>query len=752
MIVHEELINDALVEKMQYLKTVIIKSMTTNLEFSVDKNGVANIVFDLPGEKVNKLSGVVLRELEKAINFIDGNKGIRILLISSAKKDIFIAGADITEIKSIDGYADAKEKVSLGQEIITKIARLKTPTVAVINGACLGGGLELALACQYRVGVINPKTVLGLPEVNLGIIPGFGGTQRLPQLVGLEQSLKMILSGKPVDGVKAHKIGLVDDIVREEFLEEKMGHFVTEIIKNQNKNCYLKKRSESAKKRYIIENIFFKKYLIYYFVKKNLLEKTKGFYPAPLSALEVIKRTYGLTYEKRGFKVELDAFCHLAIGSISKNLIDIYFINESLKKDDGVKGGDKIVGNRFFIRNVSLIGAGVMGGGIAWLFANKDINIRIKDISQEAISLGYKQIRKIFSQLKRIRKYTQSQIDMKMSKVSSGLGYEGFGRCDLVVEAAVENIDIKKSIFKELESKVRPETIIASNTSSLSITKMAEGLNNPERFVGLHFFNPVNRMPLVEVIKGEKTSDETVIKTVKIAKKLGKTPIVVKDVAGFCVNRILLPLMNEAAYLLQDGGDIETIDHVIESFGMPMGPFVLADVVGIDIGYKVASSLQESYGSRMQVAKLLEEIYASHPDLLGKKSGIGFYNYVLGNKKPIVNPEIKKIMDDLRKSHDIPLYYANEEKIIDRCILTMVNEAAKCIEEGVVANPQYLDMAMVMGAGFPAFRGGILKYADSRGIHEVTERLKRLEDKVGERFTVSQLLKDMDKAGERFYT
>ncbi len=725
--------------------------MANNIEFSIDKRGVANIVFDLPGQKVNKLSGEVLLELQKAINVIDGNKAVRVALISSAKKNIFIAGADINEIKSIDGHDDAKKKVSLGQDIISQIARLKIPTIAVINGACMGGGLELALACKYRVGVINPKTMLGLPEVNLGIIPGFGGTQRLPKLVGLENSLKMILTGKPVDAVKAHKIGLIDDIVREEFLEEKMGHFVTEIIKNSNKNCYLKNRSDSAKRRFIVENIFFKKHLIYYFSKKNLLQKTKGFYPAPLVAHDVIKKTYGLTYEKRGFEVELKNFCDLAIGAISKNLIDIYFINESLKKDDGVSNADEIVDKRFFIRNASLVGAGVMGGGIAWLFANKDINIRIKDITQEAISIGYKQVKKVFAQLKKIRKYKQSQIDMKMAKLSSGLDYAGFGQSDIIVEAAVENIDIKKSIFRELETKVKPDAIIASNTSSLSVTEMATALKKPERFVGMHFFNPVNRMPLVEVIRGEKTSDETIVKTVKIAKKLGKTPIVVKDVAGFCVNRILLPMMNEAAYLLQDGGDIEVIDHVIESFGMPMGPFVLADVVGIDIGYKVALTLQEAYGDRMKVAKILKEMHDSHPDLLGKKSGIGFYNYVLGNKKPIVNPEIGRIMEQLRKDHVIPIYYADEDRIVDRCILTMVNEAAKCMEEGVVASPQYLDMAMVMGAGFPAFRGGLLKYVDSRGIHDVVERLKRFEDKIGERFEVSQLLKDMDKFSSRFY-
>ncbi len=725
--------------------------MHNNFEFAIDKKGVANIVFDLPDEKVNKLSAEVLKELQKAINVIDGNKAVRVLLISSAKKDIFIAGADINEIKDIKSKEEAKEKVKLGQDIISAIEKLKIPTVAIINGACLGGGLELALACQYRVGVVNPKTVLGLPEVNLGIIPGFGGTQRLPKLVGLEKSLSMILSGKPVDLKKAHRIGLIDDIIREEFTEEKMGHFVSEVINKKDNNAYLKKRADRKKRRFLVENIFLKKHLVYYFAKKNLLKKTKGFYPAPVVALEVIKKTYGMTYGNRGYDIELSNFCDLVTGSICKNLIDIFFISERLKKYDGVKDAEGLVDKRFFIRNAAQVGAGVMGGGIAWLFANKDINIRIKDITQDAIALGFKQIKEVFAQLKKIRKYNNSEISMKMSRVTSGTDYTGFERAEIIVEAVVENIDIKKAVFKDLEKKVSKKAIIASNTSSLSITEMSQALKVPERFVGMHFFNPVNRMPLVEVIKGDHTSDETVVKTVRIAKKLGKTPIVVKDVPGFCVNRILLPMMNEAVYLMQDGGEIEMIDHALEAFGMPMGPFVLADVVGIDVGYKVAKILEEGYGQRMKVARLLQEIHQIYPDLLGKKSGVGFYNYALSNKKPTVNPQIAQIMKKLRKDHSIPLYYSNEEKIIDRCILMMANEAAKCIEEGVVENPQFLDMAMIMGAGFPAFRGGILKYVDSRGIHEVVERLKRFEDRIGERFEVSQLLKDMDKSSSRFY-
>ena len=721
--------------------------MTNALTLVIEKNGIANLVFDLPNEKVNKLSHPVLSELEKAINVIDGNKAIRALIITSDKKDIFIAGADINEIKDIRDPKDAYAKVSRGQNIIHKISQLKIPTIAVIDGACLGGGLELALACKYRVAVINQKTSLGLPEVNLGIIPGFGGTQRLPKLIGLQESLKIILSGKAVDAKKAFKIGLVDDLIREEFLEEKLGHFVTEILKGGESNHYLQTRAAAKKKRFIFETIFFGKYLIYYLTRKDLYEKTKGQDPAPFYALEVVKRTYGITYSNRGLKVELDAFCELVVGNISKNLIEIFFINEELKKDEGVEGY-----NSKDVRNSALIGAGVMGGGIAWLFANNNLNIRIKDITQNAIAIGYNQILKIFNQLKKIKKITTEQANMKMGRVTAGLDYAGFERAEIVIEAVVENMAVKKRILAEAEMQVKSDAIIASNTSSLSISEMAHALKNPERFVGMHFFNPVNRMPLVEVIRGEKTSDLTIATIVKLSKKLGKTPIVVKDVAGFLVNRILLPFMNEAAYVLQDGAEISRIDWIIEKFGMPMGPFVLADVVGIDVGVKVAHSLQESYGQRMKVAEILDEIYNNHKELLGKKSKQGFYIHAFDVKNNRPNSKISEILNMVRKRSDIRQIYISDQEIIDRCILTMVNEAAKCLEENVVKNARYLDMAMIMGTGFPAFRGGLLKYADSRGIKQVVIRLQELNKKYGSRFEVSKLLLQMAKSNQKFYS
>lgn len=711
------------------------------LKLEIDKNGVANLIFDLPDEKVNKLSKPVLEELTSALNVIDGNKAIRVLLITSAKKGIFIAGADINEIKEIKDEKDALKKVKKGQDILSQIAKLKIPTVAVINGACMGGGSELILACDYRVVVANDKTNLGLPEVNLGIIPGFGGTQRLPALIGLPNSLKMILSGKPINYKKAYKIGLADLIIREEFLAKDLSEFVNEILKKDNK--YQNKQKALKKKRYFLEVILFGKYFIYKFAKNDLIKKTKGFYVAPFYALEVIKKTYGITYIDRGLKIELEAFSELVVSDISKNLIELFFISEEIKKDSGVD-------NKLEVRDVkesAVLGAGIMGGGIAWALANRDINVRMKDIGHEALAIGYKQILKIFNQLKKIRKIKPSAINMKMAKVSATTNYLGFSNLDIVIEAAPENMVMKKNILSELEKNIADDTIIASNTSSLSISEMSGALRRPQNFVGMHFFNPVNRMPLIEVIKGKDTSDEVVASTVALAKKLKKTPIVVKDCAGFLVNRILLPMMNEASYLLQDGADMQNIDDIIEKFGMPMGPFTLADVVGIDVGVKVANSLFESFGSRMKVSGILTKLLNEHPDLLGKKSSKGFYLY----PKKEVNKEIFKILDLVRKEEKIHMIHISNNDIVDRCILTAVNEAAKCLEEGIVKNARYLDMAMIMGAGFPAFRGGLLRYADARGIKDVVSKLEDLNKKFGERFKVSELLLEMSKQNKKFY-
>ncbi len=726
--------------------------MTNSLSFITDKNGIATLTFDLEGQKINKLDGNTLLELQKAINLIASDAAIKILIINSNKKDIFIAGADIAEIKAISTKAQALEKVKRGQDILTKLADLKIPTIALVNGACLGGGLELALACKYRLAITNPKTIFALPEVNLGIIPGFGGTQRLPKLIGLQESLKMILSGKSVDYNKAFKIGLVDLLIREEFLEEKLSNFVDSILSSKDNNQSLLRRKAAAKKRFIFERLLIGKFIICNAAKKDLLSKTKGHYPAPLSALKVIKKTC-YSKCKSGFALELEAFCQLVISQVAKNLIDIFFINEELKKDNFVTLDNEH--KAIAIKKAAGLGGGVMGGGIAWLFSYHDIDFRIKDISQNAIALGYSQVIKIYNQLKKIGKLTSQQIDLKLHKITSSIDYQGFENSDIAIEAIIENIDVKKKALAELEDQLGDQAIIVSNTSSLSITKMATALKRPERFAGMHFFNPVNKMPLIEIIKGEKTSDQTILSLIKLSKMLGKTPIVVKDVAGFLVNRILLPYINEAAFLMQQGADLDRIDRLMEEFGMPIGPFYLSDIVGIDVGTKVAHSLFEAYGPRMKVAEILTDLTTNYKHLTGKKSGAGFYFHHDDEpsppKKRWVNYEIIEAVRNLNWDLGVSKARVDDQEVLDRCILILVNESVRCLEENVVKNARYLDMALIMGAGFPAFRGGILKYVDNYGIKEILSKLEKLQARFGDRFKPAELLVTMAQNNQKFY-
>lgn len=717
--------------------------MSKAFKQSIDDKGIATLCFDLESEKVNKFSSDVMLEFESHLDELKKDSSIKLLVITSAKKGIFIAGADIRELQRFQNRSIALEKAKKGQDVFNKLKSLPFPTLAVINGACMGGGMECALACDYRLATTNPKTQLALPEVNLGILPGWGGTQRLPRLVGLTQSLTMILTGKPVNGSKALRSGLINKLVAHEFLEDELPKYLDELLKSG------KKTKENFKPKgwmnKLLEKTPIGRGLIFKKSKNNVLKKSKGQYPAPLEALQVIENTYHHSLEE-GLKAEREAFSRLSDSPICKSLIQLFFNNEDLKKNPGC---ELDLHQAKSIEQSSVLGAGIMGGGIAWLFAHKGIPARLKDLNWDAISKGYQAASKMFLVLKKIRKINSKEMSVKMSRLSSGIDYKGFKKMDMVVEAIVENIDIKKKALSELETEVRDDTILCSNTSALSINEMAEVLNRPERFIGMHFFNPVNRMPLVEVIPGKQTSEETLATTVKLVQSLGKTAIVVQDCPGFLVNRILLPFMNEAARILQEGGaGAEKIDQLILQFGMPMGPFHLADEVGIDVGYHVAATLEQAYGERMKVAAVLEYIFKDKK-WLGKKASKGFYIYK--GKEKELNSELLKCVQQTQKKYDIGNKTCSDDDIVHRCILTMVNEAVKCLEEGVVAQASQLDMAMIMGTGFPPFRGGLLYYADSIGIQNVVNILNRFQDQYGQHFEPAQRLIEMSQSSSCFY-
>jgi 3-hydroxyacyl-CoA dehydrogenase/enoyl-CoA hydratase/3-hydroxybutyryl-CoA epimerase len=703
------------------------------------EDGLAILTFDDKNEKFNKLSKNALIELDDFLEMAKAKTDIKCLLIISGKKDSFIVGADINEIKDISDPQDAMNKAGQGQLILHKISLLPYPTVSAINGACLGGGLELALACNYRIVSDHKKTSLGLPEVQLGIIPGFGGTQRLPRLIGLAESLPLILTSKQLNGEKAFKMKLADALVASEFFEEHSILFAEEIVKKGKHSKSLLRRKKPFMHT-ILDSAFFRG-VIFKMSLKTIIQKTGRHYPAPIAALHAVKEGFNLSMDA-ALKKEIQHFGTVAAGKICKNLIQLYFTNEGLKKEFA----ETETSNQNISNSVGVLGAGVMGGGIAWLFSNKGYHVRIKDISWPAILLGYQSCKKIYDQLVKIRKMKKKELSLYMSRLSGTLDYTGFAHVEIVVEAILENLEIKKKTFIELESHVSASTILATNTSALSVNEMAAGLKHPERFVGVHFFNPVNRMPLVEVIAADKTSEEVMIKTVSLVRKLGKTPIVVKDCPGFLVNRILTPYVNEAVYLLQEGADIKTIDKTMENFGMPMGPLVLADNVGLDVGYKVAKILETSYGQRMAAPAFLEEMHKM-PGLLGKKTGRGFYFH------PSLKPN-QTLLNGLKAwqvKNNIQPKQIDSKEIENRLLCALINEASRCIEENIVKNVAYLDMAMIMGTGFPPFRGGVLRYADEIGLAKVLENLQRFAKENGQRYAPSGKLLQMVERKQTFY-
>jgi 3-hydroxyacyl-CoA dehydrogenase / enoyl-CoA hydratase / 3-hydroxybutyryl-CoA epimerase len=693
-----------------------------------DDDGVTWLTFDIPGARVNTLGADALDELEAMVDAIASDEAVRTVVIVSGKPVGFIAGADISEFGSIRDEEQARALAQRGQDVLGKIASLKATTIAVIHGACMGGGLELALACDYRLATDHDKTAMGLPEVNLGIIPGWGGTQRLPRLIGLAAGLEMILGGRSRNTRKAFRSGLIDGVIAEAFLAEQVRRFIASVATAAGAGKVVARRSAKRPRvMKVLERTPMGRALILRGARKTVLKKTHGHYPAPLEAIEVIRKTC----VRSDMTVEAAALGRMACTPISRNLVRIFQSSQDLKRRSGEKARP--------VRTAAVVGAGAMGGGIAWALSNASVSVRLKDISWDAVVQGTASAASMFHAKVKRRKMTPGDMYLAMHRISGTVEYTGFGRVDAVIEAVVEDMGIKRQVLGEIEKCVPSDALIMSNTSSLSIDEMASGLKHPERFLGLHFFNPVNRMQLVEVVPGEKTSDEAVASACELVRAMGKMPIVVGSCAGFLVNRILIPYIIESAAMFEEGVPAAKIDEALMDFGMPMGALSLADEVGLDVGYKVAKVLERAYGERMHVPEGLERIVRDGATI-GKKSGRGFYVYDKGETHP--NAEA------LTLAADGPRAAAGEgadgemsdEDVIDRAILVMVNEAARCLDEGVARDAESLDLAMVMGTGFAPFRGGVMQYAKERGYGEVVERLGALSETYGERFEPAPLL------------
>ncbi len=714
--------------------------MNTAFNLKIDSEGIARLVFDLPNSKVNVLSGPVLDELDKILDDLSTDKKVKALVITSGKgkNGIFIAGADINSFKGvINDPALIRPFLEKTHRIFDKLQNLPFPSIAVIEGACLGGGVELSLACTYRVVADQPSTKIGLPEVSLGIFPAWGGSQRLPKLVGFREGIKMIITGKPIDAMKAYKIKFADAIASAAFVDDKVEEFLQECLTEKGKRKILARRKRRGIGYFLLEENPLGRYLVYNAAKKGIMKETKGKYPAPLIVLDLVNNTYTSPLQA-GLKQEVDTLVNNVNTGLktAPNLIKIYFNNEALKNNPGVPEG----GVPKKVKNAAVIGAGTMGSGITWLFSQAGIPVRMKDINWEAVSKGYGSAWNIYKTLIRIKKIKPNEANLKFLHIGGTVDYSGFKNADLVIEAATENIELKHKILTELEKEIRPDCIIATNTSSLSVKSLAEVLTHPERMVGMHFFNPPNRMPLVEVIQGDKTSPEAVATAIDICKKLKKTPVVVKDCAGFLINRILVTGMGEAVAMLEEGVPMNDIEKAVLDFGMPMGPFTLSDEVGNDVAYKIGIIFEKAYGDRMKASALLEKM--DEKKFYGKKSGKGFYIYGKNSKE--VNSGVMKLVGSQKKN-------LSKDQIVERFILSMINEASRCIEEKVVQSAAVLDMAMVLGTGFPPFRGGLLNYADEIGIDNVVQKLNALEKSEGVRFMPSNLLLQMQKDGSRWY-
>ncbi|MAK70534.1 MAG: fatty acid oxidation complex subunit alpha FadJ [Idiomarinaceae bacterium] len=697
----------------------------------IKDNGVAVITIDVPGESMNTLKDTFADEVGQLMNQLESNSDVKGVVFISGKPGSFIAGADINMINDCDTAADAESLARKGQAMFDRIEQLKVPVVAAINGACLGGGLELAMACHVRVATDNSKTQLGLPEVQLGLLPGSGGTQRLPQLVGVQQGITMMLTGKQLRAKQAQKAGLVDEVVPESILlDAAIKHALK--AKPKAKKAQLKGISKVLEATSYGRNIIYKK------ASEQAQKKAQGNYPAIDKIIDSVRAGVEKGREA-GLDKEARSFGELAMTRESFQLRQIFFATTEMKKEtgaDGVKPAD--------IHRVGVLGGGLMGGGIAYVTAAKaGLPARIKDISHEGIThalhYSYERLNK---KVKR-RHMRRAEMEHTMLSLSGTLDYSGFERVDVVIEAVFEDLDLKQKMVADIEQNAKPETIFATNTSSLPITQIAAKAQRPENVIGLHYFSPVDKMPLAEIITHEGTSNETIATTVALAKKQGKTPIVVKDGAGFFVNRILAPYMNEAARLVLAGEPIEHVDKALLKFGFPVGPVTLLDEVGIDVGAKVAAILRKELGERFEPPAAFDKLIDD--DRKGKKNQKGFYQYGKDVKGKPVDKSVYSLLNIE------PQQKLEREEIAELCVLPMLNEAAYCLQEGIIRSPRDGDIGSVFGIGFPPFRGGPFRYMDEMGIGALVAKLEKLAEQRGDRYKPAPLLVEMAEQQRRFY-
>ncbi|UCC48345.1 MAG: enoyl-CoA hydratase/isomerase family protein [Gemmatimonadota bacterium] len=682
------------------------------------RDGLATLTFDRPDSKVNLLTRAVMLRLDELLTAVEegAQRGeVRALLVKSGKRRNFIAGADIEELAALKGAAEAAELSRRGQEILLRLDRLPVPTLAAIRGPCVGGGLELALACDCRVASNHPSTRLGLPETRLGILPGLGGTLRLPRLIGLQPALDLILSGQQLAAQRAKRLGLIDRVLDDEDFDVEVAALAAESARlraaplpRQRRSAVSRLLKDGPPARWLIERL----------ARRALLSQTKGHYPALPAALKVTVSSLGLSIEA-ALEQEAEAFGRLAVTPECKNLMAVFRLTEGARKRAPA-------GEVKSVKRAAVVGAGVMGAGIAQLFAYQTIPVHLVDLDEARVEAGLRRARELLELAAERAGWSGDHLKSRSACLRGAASYDGLKVVDVVVEAVPERIEVKQEVFGRIEERAQPAALIATNTSALSVSELQKGLEHPERVCGLHFFYPPHRMPLIEVVRGSRTSDDTLATAFDIAVRLGKTPIVVEDSPGFVVNRILSAYFTEAGHLLQTGISVEQLDQIMSRFGMPVGPLRLQDEIGLDVVAEVSRTMAAAFGERFASAPIVEAVLAT--GVTGRKGGRGFYRYVDSRSRG-VNKGITRLLRE--SSQGKPPSTAEVE---ERLVFSMINEAARTLADGVMDSPETVDVAMIMGTGFPPFRGGLLRYADAVGLSRVADRLRHYADSVGARF------------------
>jgi 3-hydroxyacyl-CoA dehydrogenase/enoyl-CoA hydratase/3-hydroxybutyryl-CoA epimerase len=695
------------------------------VQFVVRDDGICVLTFDRPGSSANIFDLPTLGELAQELEFIERQTELRGVIFVSAKRSVFIAGLDLNLVRKNTSAAEARSLIERGQAVMNRVAALKIPTVAAVHGAAVGGGYELCLACDYRVASPDHATKIGLPETKIGLLPGWGGSTRLPRLIGLPKALDIILGGKTVPAKLALKLGMVDDVSPAECLVAAAVRKIQQGKPGRSNHWLTNNRLVSA--------------AIAPQVRKQVLKKTRGHYPAVMKALEVVTQGISRSVEA-SLALERDGIIELMQTDVCRNLINVFFLQESARKRTLPGAASMKEPNP--VARTAVIGAGVMGAGIAQWISARRLPVVLRDINVEQVTKGMASIAKFYRDGVKHHTFTAHEARSGMDRVHPAPAEVPLRHADLVIEAAVENLELKKKIFQRLDELVSPDTVLATNTSALPISEMAASTRHPERVVGLHFFNPVHRMQLVEVIAARQSAPEILQRALKFVQQIGKLPVVVKDSPGFLVNRILIPYLIEAGNLFEAGTKVEDLDDVMLDFGMPMGPMRLLDEVGLDVSLHVAETLAAHFGNRMKIPDCVRKMTGA--GLLGRKNGKGFYLHEK-SKEAKPNPQISAFVQS-QNARAI-----TREELQERMVFLMVNEAARCLEEEIVTEPADVDFAMIMGTGFAPFRGGPLRYTDTVGAARLVGAMNHLVASGTAHFEPCRLLADMAASGEMFY-